>query len=258
MEKNLRSHRDIWRQKEALRAIYEHWYRQMFAHVQHTDGITIELGGGIGNLKDFNGRIVSSDLERYEWLDLVNDAEALPFQAESISNIFLFDVLHHLGSPHRFFEETARVLRPGGRAIMIEPYISPVSDFVYTHFHPESHDLNADPFRVLTTPKNPLDSNQAYPTAIFWKHRAEFARRYPTLKIHTTERMGLFAYPLCGGFRHKNMLTTNLLTRLNKWEKHLKSLSPLFAFRCLVVLEKQATRTVSATYQPECDLLSVV
>lgn len=239
MEKDLRTHRDIWHQKSALKTIYEQWYHQMFAQVTSWEGINLELGGGIGNLKEFDKRILSTDLEHYEWLDIINDAESLPFQNESIGNIFLFDVLHHLGSPSKFFEETQRALRPGGRVIMVEPYISPASNLVYTHFHPEPHDLSENPLEVSADKnKSPLDSNQAFPTTLFYHRQKEFADRFPNLKIIQTMRLGLFAYPLTGGFRKRGLLPARFLINLNKFEKFLEPLAPFFAFRCFIVLEK--------------------
>ena len=236
----LKRNREVWRRKEVLRSMYSAWYRLMFEQVRHWGRHNIELGGGIGNLREFDPRIISSDLVRYDWLDLVSDAEALPFQEESVDNIFLFDVLHHIGSPRSFLSQAERALKPGGRIIMVEPYISAASDIVYTHFHSEMHDLSVDPYQAAPrNGKDPWDSNQAYPTLMFWKHRAEFARRFPGFDIVKTERMGFLSYPLSGGFQQRAFLPRWALRRLSRWEACLRPLGGLLAFRCLVVVEKR-------------------
>ena len=85
---------------------------------------------------------------RAPWHDGEASAEALPFEAGSIGALVLFDVLHHLPSPRKFFDEAVRVLAPGGRIVMCEPYISPVSYPVYKFLHEEPLDLGADPLAL--------------------------------------------------------------------------------------------------------------
>jgi ubiquinone/menaquinone biosynthesis C-methylase UbiE len=52
---------------------------------------------------------------------------ALPFHDRSTSAILLLNVLHHLPDSRVFFRECARVLKPGGRVCLIEPYAGPLS-----------------------------------------------------------------------------------------------------------------------------------
>lgn len=49
------------------------------------------------------------------------DALALPFADASFSTVLIRDVLHHLVEPRGALEEAVRVLRPGGRLVLIEP-----------------------------------------------------------------------------------------------------------------------------------------
>lgn len=48
-------------------------------------------------------------------------AEALPFAASSFDGVFCLDVLHHASSQAAMLGEMARVLRPGGRLLCVEP-----------------------------------------------------------------------------------------------------------------------------------------
>jgi SAM-dependent methyltransferase len=49
------------------------------------------------------------------------DAAALPFADATFQTVFIRDLLHHVPDPHAAMAEAMRVLRPGGRFILIEP-----------------------------------------------------------------------------------------------------------------------------------------
>lgn len=70
-----------------------------------------------------------SALRKHDSLHLlaVSDLEHLPFHAGSVSLITCNVVVEHLRRPHVVFAEFARVLQPGGRAIVHTPN-------VYSHF----------------------------------------------------------------------------------------------------------------------------
>lgn len=242
MESDLTSHRQIWAQNHLLRNLYESWYRKMIHHASPVPGVRLEIGGGIGNLKEYDPSIVTTDVVRYPWIDAQSDAQALPFRDQSVANIFLFDVLHHIPSPMTFVEEATRVLVLGGRMVIMEPYISPFSNIVYSICHPENHDLSTDPFSAASGgPVDPLDGDQAIPTVMFWKRQRDFEIRFPTLCFEHTERLAFLAYPLSGGFRRRALLPSVLLQKLNTWESKVPFLSSAMAFRCLTVLSKNTS-----------------
>src|SRR5437762_1724449 len=110
---------EVWNRKPILRVVYEDFYARLAAACR--PGLTIELGGGIGNLKRQFARLITTDIQFAPWLDCVADAQRLPFAANSVTNIVMVDVLHHLELPVVFFREVERVLRPGGRLLMVEP-----------------------------------------------------------------------------------------------------------------------------------------
>jgi SAM-dependent methyltransferase/uncharacterized protein YbaR (Trm112 family) len=63
------------------------------------------------------------DFEPTYELDVVGDAQALPFADESIDRIRADSLLEHVAYPHDVLRECFRVLRPGGCAFFITPWV---------------------------------------------------------------------------------------------------------------------------------------
>lgn len=237
---HLGDYREVWRRKPALRAVYHDIYRRLAAACR--PGRTLEVGGGSGNFKDFAPDVVATDVQAAPWLDLVCDAHALPFAAGAFDNIVAFDVLHHLHWPRHFISESQRILRPGGRLLMVEPAITPVSWVFYNYFHDEPVDLGADP--LIEGPpereRDPYDANQAIATLLFDRRRAAFEAAFPDIRVKTRQWFSLFAYPLTGGFRRWSLIPAALVGPLLRLEAVLApALGRLMGFRLLLVLERR-------------------
>jgi SAM-dependent methyltransferase len=238
-EEILQQHKIIWEQKPILRALYTEWYEEIV--MQLAPGKSLELGGGSGNLKEFAPNVVSTDIVPLPWLDAVVDAQDLPFAEQSFDNIVLFDVLHHIENVSLFFNEALRVLRPGGRLAMMEPYVSFSSWPIYHFLHPEAVNFNQNPLDwVEPSPhRQPFDANQAFATILFERNYDSFQKQYPQFIKQYHRRMSFFAYPLSGGFNQPSLLPMNLLKPVLTLEKGLSFMSRFLAFRILVVLEKK-------------------
>lgn len=235
----LHDHRELWKQKPVLRAIYTDFYQRIIRACR--PGRSLEIGGGSGNLKEFAERVVTTDIVPVPWLDAAADAQALPFADESFANIVAVDVLHHIERPRRFLAEAQRVLEPGGRLIVLEPAITPLSWIFYRFFHPEPVDMDADPLAdgPLNPARVPFDANQALPTLLFGRDRKRLTSSFPRLNLLQLERLSLFAYPLSGGFRSWCLVPASMVAPLLKVENAIApALGPLAAFRLLAVVEK--------------------
>jgi SAM-dependent methyltransferase len=233
------SHRQIWASKPVLREVYAHLYRRMAAAC--TPGLTIEVGGGSGNFKQFAPDVVSLDIVHETWLDLVADAQALPLRSASVQNIVMLDVLHHIEYPIRFLREAARVLTPGGRVIFVEPGITPLSNIVFRAFHEEPVDTNVDPLADgLPDPtKDPYAGNQAVPTLLTREYAERLRQLVPSLDVKTIKWLSLFAYPLSGGFKRWSLISVGAARRLLRLEDRIETvLGPLCGFRLMAVLER--------------------
>jgi SAM-dependent methyltransferase len=236
------SHRRAWDRNPALRALYAEWYGRIADQLPPLAiGPRVELGSGPGFARQFIPDLELTDLVRAPWHDRELDAEALPYGDASLGALVLFDVLHHLPSPRRFFAEAIRVLRPGGRLVMCEPYIGPLSYPVYKLFHEEPVDLGVDPLadQVGATARDPFDSNQAIPTLLFGRARSAFERDFPSLVIGKVEHLAGPSYAASGGFSRGPLLPMPLWSALNRWEARLPAVIRRgTAFRMLVTLER--------------------
>jgi hypothetical protein len=153
----------------------------------------------------------------------------------------MVDVLHHLEFPAIFFGEAERILRPGGRIIMVEPAITLGSTLFYRLLHHEPVNTSIDPL-VMGAPdpkRNPGDSNQAIPTLIAVKHRARFDALFPGLRIERIDWFSFAAYPMSGGFKAWSLLPMKVARHLLHFERILEPVAGRFlAFRMLLVIEK--------------------
>lgn len=237
---NLEDYHKSWNKKPVLRSIYNDLYQKI--EDATSDGDTLEIGGGIGNLNICSGRLIRTDIQFSSEVDVVADAQSLPFGNETFSNIVLFDVLHHLQCPLLFFAEAQRVLKPGGRVIMVEPGITPISKILYKIGHEEPVEMGwdmKDPCKI-DAGKDPYESNQAIPTILFKRDPELFLATVKGFKINSSDWLSLFAYPLSGGFKTWSLFPYKWVkTILKIEEKLLPFLGSIMAFRLMVVLEKK-------------------
>jgi SAM-dependent methyltransferase len=235
-------HRQVWDSNEAIRTLYRRWYEQVRAKLPDRSlGPWLELGSGPGFAKEVIPELQLSDVVKAPWHDHEIAAEALPFADGSLGAIVLFDVLHHLREPARFLTEAVRVLRPGGRVVLIEPYVGPFSFPVYKLFHQERCDFALDPLgSEQATSDDPFDGNQALPTKLFYRRRADLERRFPQLQLVELEPLAGLAYPASGGLSRRPLLPMALWKALLHLEDRLPAAAfRVFGFRLLAVLERR-------------------
>ncbi|MCB9947065.1 MAG: class I SAM-dependent methyltransferase [Rhodospirillaceae bacterium] len=239
MTGKLHQQRQTWDEKPVLRAIYGDYYRRIVAACR--PGRTLEVGGGSGNLKALLPDVVSSDIVVLPWLDVAADAQALPFAPAVFANIVAVDVLHHIERPVRFLREAERLLQPGGRLVLLEPAITPLSHPFYHRFHPEPVDMAADPLAdgPLSPDRDPFDANQAVASLLVRRHAAALAEAVPGLRLSQARYLSLLAYPLSGGFRPWSLIPAALVPAALWVERGLEPvLGRLMGFRLLLVLDR--------------------
>jgi len=224
--------RRIIQEKPFLRAIYEDWYAQLTAALP--TGTVLELGSGAGFLPN----AITSDVFLVEGIDAVMDARSLPFRASSLAATVMVDVLHHVPDVGAFFGEAVRVLRPGGRIVMIEPWVTPWSRFVYRHLHHEPFLPEAATWEFPSV--GPLSgANGALPWIVFVRDRARFEREFPSLRIVSIKPMMPFIYLLSGGVSMRSFVPALTFRAFRAMERALAPLMPRLAMFAAITVERR-------------------
>ncbi len=241
---NLEIHenRKAWENKPVLREVYADLYHLIAANLAPAigDSKNLELGSGMGNVKQFIPDCITSDIFPNPWLDRMENAYQLNFPEESLANLILFDVWHHLQYPANALAEAARVLKPGGRLLIMDPAMSATGCFVYGLFHHEPLG-----FRVSFQPEsvdlgNPADlpyfaAQSSAQRLLVRRELPKLLRGWKTLKIL---QITSFAYLASGGFRGRQLYPDRMLPVVRAMDRLLGVFPRIFAARLLVVLEK--------------------
>ena len=221
----------IW-SKPFLKAIYDEWYRILWAALPKGDGPTLEIGSGGGFCSEFIPDLITSEILPCPGVRVVLDARQLPFPNGSLRAIVMTNVLHHVPQVERFLAEGSRCLRTGGKILMIEPWVTPWSRFVYQHFHQEPFDPQAVDWSFPSS--GPLSgANGAVPWIVFDRDRPKFRSRFPELAIEQVRPFLPFRYLVSGGVGMRSLMPGFMHGAWAGFEGSLRSQWPtlgMFAF----------------------------
>lgn len=230
--------RNIVQEKVFLRRIYEKWYKLLKSSLPvDYDGGVLELGSGGGFLKKIIPNAVTSEIFYVSGIDLVLDGCKLPLRDDSLCGILMTNVFHHMADPKSFLKESGRCVKHGGVIAMIEPWVTPLSIWVYRNLHHESCETNWKEWGFQR--KGPLSSaNSALAWIIFQRDRKIFESEFPQWKIQTIEPMMPFLYLISGGISLRSFQPGWSYSFWHKVEESLKPLWNKTAMFAHIVLKR--------------------
>ena len=230
---SLRKH--IIASKPFLKAIYNEWYATLASGLPTGEGRALEIGSGAGYCLEFISGLITSEIFVCPDVDVVLDAQQMPFDNGSLRAIVMTNVLHHMPRVECFLSEACRCLRSGGKILMIEPWMTSWSKFIYMHFHHEPFNPEATDWSFAST--GPLSgANGALPWILFVRDREKFESRFPELSISEIRPFLPFRYLLSGGVGMRSLMpgfTHRIWARLEQLLKPQMSRLGMFAFIAL-------------------------
>jgi len=224
--------------KPILKAIYDEWYGMLSRELPPVDGQILELGSGGGYCDRFISGLITSEIFVCPGMHLNVDGHRLPFGRQSLRAIVMTNVLHHLPDVRRFFAEASRCVRRGGKILLIEPWVTPWSRFVYKYFHSEPFHPEAQEWSF---PSNgPLSgANIALPWIVFARDRDKFESEFSDLLIEKIRPFLAFRYWVSGGVGMRSLMPGFTGPIWERFERKLESqMNRLGMFAFISVLRR--------------------
>jgi len=195
--------REIIRSKKFLMHIYHEWYSKIIQCLETRDSV-LELGSGGGFLAELIPNLITSEIVKIEGVDEIVDACQMPFRDNSLNAIVMTNVFHHIPDIDKFLKESHRVIKDSGKIVMIEPWKTPWSSWIYSNLHSEP--FEADGHWRLADHKGPLSSaNGALPWIVFERDLKKLNSEYPFISVKKIELMMPFSYLLSGGVSKRSL-----------------------------------------------------
>ena len=227
----------ILRRKQFLKKINLDFYSLIKSQLPDEKRKVIELGSGAGFMNELIPQTVRTDVFFHPYIQIVLDGAIPPFPDESLDAVVALNVFHHIPKIRSLLSNVSCILRPGGRFVMVEPWVTAWSKKVYTRLHQEPLDWMADQWEFLTS--GPVSgANQALPWIVFQRDREIFEAEFPRLRILKIQPMTPFRYLLSGGVASWIGLPGFLYQPVKIFENLFARGMDRWAMFALVVIEK--------------------
>jgi SAM-dependent methyltransferase len=204
----------------------------------------LEIGAGAGFSELYlKTKPWITDTVLNPWVDELVDALSINRPDQSIDVIIASHTIHHFASPALFFEECARILRPGGVVLIQEINTSLLMRFLLRVMRHEGYSYDVDVFNkstIANDPRDPWSANCAIPEMLF-SDTGHFEKRFDlNVKLNSLNECLLF--PLSGGVIAKTKvprLPRRLLKFISLIDKALVLIAPrIFALGRSVVIQR--------------------
>jgi SAM-dependent methyltransferase len=209
-------HRAKIHENAFLEEIYFDAYRRILEEVPPAEfPRLLEIGSGGGFLRELAPHVITSDCVAAAGIDRVADACKLDetFGAGALDAICALNVFHHLPDPVGFLRSSARVLRSGGKIVLVEPWFTPLGQWVWRLLHHEPVVLDPSFWGIVGAGR--LDgANGRLPTSVFRDGDARFRREFPDLTIAKRQPFNKWLYVMSGGLTLNTRVPRPIAKRL--------------------------------------------
>ncbi len=234
----IRIHDELIRRKPFLRALYREHYRELARRLKDLpEGPVVEIGSGGGFVKEVLPSVLTTDLHPAPHVDRVMSAQKLEFPDGSVSAIVMLNVFHHVPNPRQFLTEAVRVLKPGGRIVLIEPAHTWLWRRLYKLFAAEPYDAGAADWGFPPAGRF-TGANVPQAWIVFERDDARFRAEFPDLRPIGRRRHTAFLYLLSGGIWFRGLVPAWSFPVFLGAERLLEPLMPLLASQTTYVFER--------------------
>jgi SAM-dependent methyltransferase len=239
-KKIFNKNKKLFKKKLLIQLIYEDYYKIIKKNIYNYKKFSIfEFGSGGGNIKKIIPQCIVTENFKTKNVDRIENIYKINCKDNSISNIILIDVFHHLQFPSLALKEMNRVLIKNGRLIMIEPAMGLIPRIIYKIFHYEPNGFNIDikwnkiP-SIIPKPKEYFAA-QSLPWRAFVLKELNLKK----FRVRKIKPFSDFAFLLSGGYSYNNFYPINFYPLIKFMDKILTYLSiKIFSSRMLIVLKK--------------------
>ena len=233
--------RELYKKKELLNIIYNNYFNQIKQNLYQSKNSAILEIGSSGFIKEVIPQCITSNLEkRDDMVDVEENIYDLNQKDNSLSNIIMVDIFHHLEFPKLALNNMHRALEKGGRVVMIEPAMGIIPRIIYKLFHHEPNGFNFlikwDQIPKELPGKTSYFAAQSLTWRAFVKKELDLEDKFKMKKIHCFSD---FAYLGSGGFSYKSFYPKKFYNSIKVLDKIFTKVgTKVFSSRMLVVLEK--------------------
>ena len=240
----LDAHRTILAEKPMMQSVFAEFYQRLTKAREGyftAQGVEIELGAGISLFKNSRSEVITSDIKETPHCQTVIDAMNMSVADNSVAALYGINCFHHFPDPGKYFDELQRVLKPGGGAIMIEPYHGPFASILYSSVHDSEH-FNKDQASWSTEGLGAMTgANQALSYLVFKRDLEVFLQKYPMLEVVEITRINNYIeYLVSGGLNFRQLLPTALIPAIKALQSMFTPISHLFALHQMIVIRRKS------------------
>lgn len=237
------ANRSVLIRKPLVGKLFQRFYQQCrdadrryFASAR---GPQLEIGSGSSRFGETFSEVTTSDVQVLPWIDIVLDAQQMPFPDGSLRAIYGINVFHHLPEPRRFLREMVRVLAPGGGVVLIEPYHGPFARFLFRRLH-SSEGFEPDVKTWESSDSRPMSgANQALSYVVFTRDRATFLSEFPELELVKDYPHTHVWYLASGGVNFRQLVPDSFVGVLSAAERLLSPFDKWIALEHTIVLRRR-------------------